>query len=225
MAIPRNELKYYINSADAYLLGQRLSVAMKKDAHTEKNRCYRIRSLYFEDPTSSSFFDNINGLEKRAKYRIRFYNGDLSYIRLEKKEKIGKKSIKTAEVISEAFAEGLISASFSGIVPCGALSEEVMAKIRFECFRPLLFVDYYRSAYLHSAGNVRITLDSAINGSLFHNTLGEVSFAIPVLDQNQTVLEIKYDSFLPPYIASLTEDIPKVPCAISKFCKCREVLF
>ena len=90
MAIPRNELKFYFNSAYSTMLFSRLSAALTMDRHTLQNGDYRIRSLYFDAPNLASFYDKINGLEKRAKYRIRFYNSDLSYIRLEKKEKQGK---------------------------------------------------------------------------------------------------------------------------------------
>ncbi len=221
----RNELKYYINSADADLLNRRLSIAMEKDVHAGKFGSYRIRSLYFDDPDACAYFDKINGLEKRSKHRIRYYNDDLSYIRLEKKDKIGKKCIKTFEQISLPLARALISSDPDSSFFGGDLSEKMIAKIRYEHFRPLLFVDYYRSAYLHPVGNVRITIDKNLSAAAFHHSLNDPSFSIPVLSDGNVILEIKYDDYFPPYLSELLKDIPKLPSAISKFCLCREALF
>ena len=38
------------------------------------------------------------------------------------------------------------------------------------------------------------------------------------------ILEVKFDSFLPPFISELLYDIPKVNVAISKYCKCYQIL-
>ena len=66
---PRNELKFYISTADARLLESRLGAVLKKDSHTERNGSYTIRSLYFDSPDSAAFIDKVNGVEKREKYR------------------------------------------------------------------------------------------------------------------------------------------------------------
>ena len=224
MAKARNELKFSLHAASAFLLERRLSVGMRKDPYAGPNASYHIRSLYFEDPASSAYLDKVDGLENRTKYRIRFYNGDLSYIRLEKKQKIGKKSFKYGEVISPHFARDLISAKADRLAPCGPLSEELICKISFERFRPLLFVDYQRVALLHPVGYIRVTLDHAVTGSLFRGELEKSQFYVPVMEENETVLEIKYDSLYPTHVCDMLADIPKIPVAYSKFCKCRAVL-
>ena len=43
---------------------------------------------------------------------------------------------------------------------------------------------------------------------------------VPVLDANQVILEVKFDDFLPGYLAAALADIPKVNMAISKFALC-----
>ena len=223
MAVPRNELKYYLDSAYVPMLFSRLSAAMPMDRHTLKNGDYHIRSLYFEDPCFTSFYDKLNGLENRVKYRLRFYNSDLSYIRLEKKEKKNRMCLKEFEVITPALANNLLSqAPTEGE---GALYSEMRAKICYDAFRPLLFVDYRRSAFLHPAGNVRITLDREISVTRFVSNLADDLPPIPVLDGNTAVLEVKYDSFLPPYLSSLLVDIPKVSASVSKFCLCARALY
>ncbi len=223
MAVPRNELKFYLSSAYTSLLFSRLSAVMQMDRHTNALGKYRIRSLYFEDPAFSSYFDKLNGLEERKKYRIRFYNSDLSYIRLEKKEKRGRMCLKSFETISPEIARDLLGnhPSESG----GTLFDEMRQKIRFEGFRPLLFVDYERSAFLHPAGNVRITLDQNVTASRFVGDLTDDLPPIPVLEPGMSVLEVKYDELFPPYLSGLLEDVPKLTASISKFCLCARALF
>ena len=223
MAVPRNELKFYISSASAVLLFSRLSSVMQMDRHTDAFGKYRIRSLYYEDPAFTSYFDKLNGLEERKKYRLRFYNSDLSYIRLEKKEKRGKMCLKSVEVISKPIAEALLLPDSEQ--SAGELVREMQERIRFEGFRPLLFVDYERSAFLHPAGNVRITLDQNVVASRFAHSLVEDLTSVPVLEPGTSVLEVKYDEFFPPFLRGLLEDIPKLPASISKFCLCTRALF
>lgn len=223
MAVPRNELKFYLDKAYLPMLFSRLSAVMSMDRHTMESGDYRIRSLYFEDPCFTSFYDKINGLENRVKYRLRFYNSDFSYIRLEKKEKKNRMCLKEFEVITPSFAKNLLmQAPLDGD---NELCREMCAKIRYDAFRPLLFVDYRRSAFLHPAGNVRITLDRDVSVSRFVSDLTDDLPPIPVLDGNTAVLEVKFDSFLPPYLSTVLEDIPKISASVSKFCLCARALY
>ena len=47
------------------------------------NGVYFIRSLYFDDGSDSALREKLDGVSRREKFRIRFYNGDLSFIMLE----------------------------------------------------------------------------------------------------------------------------------------------
>ena len=44
--------------------------------------------------------------------------------------------------------------------------------------------------------------------------------AVPVLEPDQVILEVKFDDFLPGHLAAALADIPKAPMAISKFAMC-----
>ena len=43
---------------------------------------------------------------------------------------------------------------------------------------------------------------------------------VPVLEKGQVILEVKFDDFLPGYLADVLRDIPKANMAISKFAMC-----
>ena len=91
----RHELKHVINEGDCMLLRQRLTGVASPDPHAKDGR-YRIRSLYFDNFDDKVLKEKILGLSNREKFRIRYYNDDFSYIKLEKKSKIRGLCLKEA---------------------------------------------------------------------------------------------------------------------------------
>lgn len=224
MATLRNELKFHISKPSAILLEKRLRGILQKDFHTDDDYSYQIRSLYFDDVTDSSYFDKICGLKDREKFRIRYYNDDLGYIRLEKKSKIGSKTLKSSVLISEDVSKSLLAGSFVQEEGDGELLREFKHAIRHRLLRPVVFVDYRRTVFLYPAGNVRITIDRKLAAAPFRGKLLDTPFiSYPVLSDAEVILEVKYDAFLPPFISQVLEDVPKVNQAISKYCKCRDL--
>ena len=83
----RHELKYSISLADRLALAQRLRPLMQRDPHTDETGRYTIRSVYFDNYKDKALREKLNGVQTREKFRIRYYNDDLSFITLEKKIK------------------------------------------------------------------------------------------------------------------------------------------
>ena len=97
----RYELKFLLNSNQAEILRYRLSLIMEHDANAIDGH-YFIRSLYFDDVHNTAYYEKIDGLEEREKYRIRFYNFDHSYIMLELKGKKNNLTYKRQNKITES---------------------------------------------------------------------------------------------------------------------------
>ena len=89
----RHELKYSISLADRLALAQRLRPLMQRDPHTDETGRYTIRSVYFDNYKDKALREKRNGVQTREKFRIRYYNEDLSFITLEKKIKANLKTI------------------------------------------------------------------------------------------------------------------------------------
>ncbi|MDE6752396.1 MAG: VTC domain-containing protein, partial [Eubacterium sp.] len=83
----RHEWKHEISLADMYTIRSRLSAVACSDKNAINGR-YQIRSLYFDTPDDTALREKINGINKREKFRIRYYNEDTSFIKLEKKSKV-----------------------------------------------------------------------------------------------------------------------------------------
>ena len=218
----RHEYKYLISRADAELLKLRLPHIMQRDPHAGETGRYTIRSLYFDDVDAAAYYEKMDGIDNRTKYRIRFYNYDSSVLKLEKKEKLGNLTRKTAQTITKNDARALEYALSQGCPdhPHG-LTEELRLACLGRGLRPKVLVDYDRTPFLCHAGNTRITIDENLRTRPYIAHLFASPRAMtPVLEPDQVILEVKFDDFLPGYLADALADIPKVNMAISKFAMC-----
>ena len=69
----RHEYKHQINLADIYGLRTRLSAIARYDPHATEDGTYFIKSLYFDNYMNKALREKIDGVNKREKFRIRYY--------------------------------------------------------------------------------------------------------------------------------------------------------
>ncbi|MBO4888472.1 MAG: polyphosphate polymerase domain-containing protein [Firmicutes bacterium] len=220
----RHELKFPILYADYLAMRSRLQKVMKSDPHVDTSGKYTIRSIYFDNTEDKALREKIDGIGKREKFRIRYYNDDFSFITLEKKMKIDNLCLKYDAVLTEEECRRILEGDldFMKEHPQG-LVQELYAKMKFQGLRPRVLVSYVREPYIYSAGNVRITFDSQVRTTLFHQKfLTEQVHDISAMDTPQDmILEVKYDAFLP----AIIQDLIQVPGirqqAFSKYGACR----
>ena len=219
----RHELKYIISRASAEILRRRLPHFMARDPHAGAQGQYTIRSLYFDDFYGSAVEEKESGLATRTKYRLRCYNYDLSFVKLERKEKHGSLTKKKAQTLSRERALSL--QALQEDPQATGLTLELQNKLRWEGLRPRVLVDYDRTPFVCADGNTRITLDENLRTRPYSaDLLAPATAMIPVLEPEQVILEVKFDDFLPGYLAQVIGDIPKAPMAISKFTLCMQFL-
>ena len=104
----RHEAKVVIGFSDLLMLRQRLSTIMQRDCHAVNGK-YEIRSLYFDNANDKALREKIDGVNIREKFRIRFYNNDVSCMKLEKKSKINGLCKKSSVPITRQQAERWVS--------------------------------------------------------------------------------------------------------------------
>lgn len=217
----RHEYKYLISRQSAQLLKLRLPHVMRPDPHAGPTGQYTIRSLYFDDLNFSAFEEKVSGVDNRTKYRIRCYNYQDNYFKLEKKEKKGHLTRKTARRISREEVLRLQKETGIPLERDCDLAEELRLRNRQQGAVPVVLVDYDRTPFVSVYGNTRITLDENLRTIPYvHDIFAPGHPAIPVLEPDQVILEVKFDDFLPGHLDACLADIPKVPMAISKFAMC-----
>lgn len=221
MANFRHEWKHEINEMDAAIIRQRLQVVAKADPYAVDGR-YEIRSLYFDNLADKALREKIDGVNMREKFRIRFYNQDVSFIRLEKKRKCngltGKESVGLIKEEAQKISEGDYGwMAYSG----KPLVVELYSKIRSEGLAPKTIVDYTREPFVYGPGNVRITLDYNIRtGMCGTDFLKPGCITIPA-GKTPIILEVKWDAFLPDIIRDALQLRGRQAGAYSKYAACR----
>ena len=215
----RHELKHYINMSDYLTIKNRLVHIMKLDKNSNKNSEYKIRSLYFDNLRDKVLIEKINGVNHREKFRIRFYNNNYSFIRLEKKSKINGLCKKQSEFLTKKECEDIVKGNIDFLKDSKKpLLVEFYTKIKGDLLRPKTIVDYIREAYIYKIGNVRITFDKNIRTGIYGTDLFDDNLAtIGSIDNNIVVLEVKYDEFLPEIIQDIIQTNNRRASAISKY--------
>lgn len=216
----RHEWKHEINTADYLALRSRLYAIAKPEPHGV-NGVYKIRSLYFDDLYDTALKEKINGINFREKFRIRYYNHDTSFIRLEKKSKINGLCNKQQAMLTVPEVQAILDGDYSFMATDPReLVKEFYTKIRTKGLRPKTLVDYDRDAFIFPAGNVRVTLDYHIRtGMLSTDFLNPNSLTVPASDA--IILEVKWDEFLPDVIRDAVALEGRRSGAFSKYEVCR----
>lgn len=217
----RHEWKIELSQADLLILRQRLRCVLKPDPHAVDGR-YLIRSLYFDTPEDKALREKLDGVSRREKFRIRYYNGDLSCIHLEKKSKIAGLGRKDTAVLTQEQAQAIVDGNISWMAGSGEpLIAELCCKMRAQRLRAKTIVDYTREPFVYGPGNVRVTLDYNIRTGLScTDFLNGNCPTIPVPD-SPAILEVKWDAFLPDAVRDLVQLPGRRAGAFSKYAACR----
>lgn len=217
----RHEIKHVITASDRLILRQRLSAVMKKDAHA-KDGIYNIRSLYFDNLNDKALFEKITGVSKREKFRIRYYDGDTSYIQLEKKSKINNLCNKQSANLTKEEAENIANGNYEFMINSDKpLVKEFYTKIMGMGLRPKTIVDYTREPFIYGPGNVRVTIDYNIRTGIgCTDFLNANAVTVPAGD-SPIILEVKWDEYLPDIIRDIVQLDDRQAGAFSKYVACR----
>lgn len=218
----RHELKHTISQGEDRILSSRLGKLFSRDRYAGANGSYRVSSLYFDTPTNKALREKIDGVDRREKFRIRYYNDDLSFIRLEKKYKVNGLCGKRSARISAEDVRHILCGDIDFLLRRGdPLLTELYSKMRGHLLAPRTIVTYDREAYLYAPGNVRITLDRNLRSGLASLDFLDPGLHHAPVSEGVTVLEVKYDEFLPE-IVRLAVQVPNTRAsAYSKYAVCR----
>ncbi|WP_054956283.1 polyphosphate polymerase domain-containing protein [Paenibacillus dakarensis] len=221
----RHEFKYYIHLHEYITLRHKMTSYMGMDEHSINGEGYGIRSLYFDGPHNHSLHDKNNGIFNREKYRIRIYNGSDNRITLERKSKYGDYVNKEAAPISRNEYDAILSGNPEVLshreIP---LIRDFYHALTQRAFRPTAIVDYIREAYVYEQGNVRITFDKKLSAGINTYDLFDTNLVLKeAITEPVTIMEVKFDAFIPFAIRKLLQPAELVRSSISKYVICREV--
>lgn len=214
----RHEYKHSITPADMATLRIRLSAVMRHDSFNVGGK-YFIRSLYFDNIFDKALLEKLNGVDQREKFRIRYYNGDTSFIRLEKKSKFGGLSSKLSAPLTYEQAD-LLAQGIPVRDSKNELINELAFKMDTQLLKPKTIVDYTREAFVYPAGNVRVTLDYDIRTGMDSTELLDPN-CVTVSSGDDIILEVKWDEYLPSVIEQAVQLGSRQTSSFSKYAACR----
>lgn len=143
--------------------GDLISVFLKCNRFKEIYHKRIINSLYYESDNFDLYQDSINGINKKQKIRLRFYDSDGSKSQIEYKNKI--------ELVNEKKYMKLENNRNYKLLPVNFKDnnfhiENLYAPRIIDYFyKPKVFVSYTRFYFISHDEELRITLDSEINFS------------------------------------------------------------
>ena len=221
----RHELKFKISESASEILKQKLSLIMGTDNNAYyDDGSYLIKSLYFDDLNSKSYYEKMDGILYRKKYRIRIYNDNDSFIRLEKKMKHNNMTAKEQMLISKDIYCKILEGKLDKIDNPSGLLLEFINDSKTKGLIPSIIVGYHRTAFTYPISDVRITFDSHIESGLYNYDLFDSTMPTYRVDEKgKIVLEVKFNEILPLHIANILNDIPSCREAVSKFAICRSI--
>ena len=217
----RHEYKHRINLSDMMALDRKLSAICRYDPHSESDGTYLVKSLYLDNYADKALREKIDGVDRREKFRIRYYGNDTGFIRLEKKSKINGMCSKESVQITAEQCQSIIDGKTDFLLESESnLMRELYAKMKYQLLRPRCIVAYRRKTFVHPMGNVRVTLDYGIGGS---NNVSE--FLNPELSFFHTfrgsILEVKWDAFIPSVVSDAVQTHCRHSAAFSKYAAVR----
>ena len=140
--------------------GDLISVFLKCNRFKEIYHKRIINSLYYESDNFDLYQDSINGLNKKQKIRLRFYDSDGSKSRIEYKNKV--------DLVNEKKYSNLENNKNNQLLPVyfkdkNYIIENLYAPRIIDCFyKPKVMVSYTRFYFISDDEELRITLDSEI---------------------------------------------------------------
>ena len=219
----RHEIKHQISRQEDLVLSSRLARLFPRDSHTGPDGSYRVTSLYFDTADDRALRQKADGVDRREKFRLRYYGDDISFIRVEKKYKENGLCGKRSALLTPTQVQKLISGEYEFLLDAEEpLFAEFYSKLQGKVLRPKTVVSYSREAFCYDPGNVRITLDRNV-GAAFNvaEFLNPTASCLNVLG-DVTVLEVKYDRFLPEIVRMAVQVDGRKSMACSKYALCRQ---
>lgn len=187
----------------------------------DRGGTYQVSSVYFDDYWDTCLNNTIDGQPVREKFRVRIYDDCLDTIKLEHKIKKYARIHKDSVLIEENELKKLLYGETlkSEDDVCDAFN----CAIATRCLKPKIIVNYQRTAFIYSKGNVRVTFDENLRASKDICKFGCSDLYYDYPKTPFKVVEVKYDEFLPDFIANLLDCGNMWQSANSKYRICREL--
>ena len=218
----RNEYKYIvpINKMDSLRDMINSFVVLDKFSELMPDKQYTVRSIYFDSPMFNCYFEKVEGLKHRKKFRLRGYNNEENpdnpvFFEIKNKYEVPIFKNRAPSCFNDAksiFQEGKINGSIKNDLkfPCAYEdSQRFFYHYLNERLRPVILIIYEREAYVGRFDNkMRVTFDKHLR-SMVYPSINDLykSDNLRFSLTDHFILEVKFNDAFPawmkPVIANL----------------------
>jgi hypothetical protein len=232
----RYEHKYLVPERLIDRLRRRVEPFVKLDFNVphQSGNTYTVRNIYFDDARFKSYFEKDDGVEIRAKPRIRGYNqhtpGGLVFLEV-KRRNGGVGSKDRAAIPFERLAELFASGDVDRLVDppmwlpdSRAAARKFLFHVHRDALRPVLLEVYEREPYVGLLdASLRVTLDRHVRSSLYPG-LADLfqSEGTRRSFRGACILEVKHDTIVgfPGWLRAFIGEHGLTREALSKYWTC-----
>lgn len=218
----RHEKKYTLTWSEFQIINGKLKHLLKLDSNCPQEG-YEVKSLYFDNPYDYALGQKVDGTEVRHKYRIRVYNNDFSYLKLEKKSKYNVMTNKESVYLTEEEAKKIVDGDIQFLEDKDDdLFTNFYYKLKHEMYKAKVIVKYTRIAYVYPVSNLRITFDCMIKKSQSSEKFfTKDNNYMKAYKANEVIMEVKFDHVLPVFVRDVIQSPNVMASASSKYVAAR----
>jgi len=178
----RYERKYKIDHLSKYAVEQAVKLHPASFRKIFPNR--QVNNIYFDTIDYQTGLQNIEGVNQRKKYRLRWYGQDL--------QQINKPRFETKIKHNELGTKQIIQFESTELNNLAAITEAVnqQPKNRHLLLYPSLLNTYQRSYFGTTDGKFRMTVDWDLQ---FYPLLHKTAFSQYSQSKESVILELKYE--------------------------------
>ena len=231
----RYEFKYILTKDESEAIEKEVRNFMQYDGYVlkDKNNSYHVRSQYYDNDLSTHFFEKVDGMRDRHKYRIRTYGQELSEnnpIFLEKKGRKLERTYKQRYQIDykylKMFYNPYEKEKLLKIYPNIDLIQDFVYDSIRKCTTPKVIVDYLRTPYVSDFdSNFRLTFDRSLTVTQTNECyeIYKLNRAWYKMIAGYTILEVKFFRRFPPWFHKIIQSYNLRRLSNSKFSSGMEV--
>ena len=228
----RYEFKYVLNPNLRREIERELNFFMELDPYVAGNpqRRYFVRSLYYDNPMYTHYFDKIDGQLTRTKFRLRTYTdnreeGCSAFLEIKGRQNnivfkhrsplVADHGANPVISLSEPITETILRFTREG---------EVLERFRFDIVRraivPVMLIDYWRRPYVSKLDpEFRVTFDERLNGRRTDSLFPGPSVPWRSLMLGRTIMEVKFRFHVPSWFHRILQSYELARVSVSKICK------
>jgi len=232
----RYEHKFLVPDRLLDALRRRIEPFVALDPHVSRQggRTYTVRNIYFDDAQFKSYFEKNDGLELRAKPRIRGYDrhepGGLVFLEVKRRHgSVGSKdrAVVPFEQLPDLWETGDVErlvAAPSWLPGSRTAARKFLFHVHRDALRPVLLECYDREPYVgRLEPSLRVTFDCGVRSMLYprlEDLFGREGTRRSF--RRSFVLEVKYDVpfGFPYWLRSFLAEHRLIPEALSKYWTC-----